>query len=90
MVSLAEHHQHSAYERTVFVYFEPIFGTMWMSSCFFRSFNTRTGNGLIITALERGGGRVCLPAISAPIRARITKLGRPERHASEFYGVQFW
>ena len=40
--------------------------------------NTRTGKGLRITRPgKRGGGQILsLPAISASIRARITKLGK--------------
>ena len=41
--------------------------------------NTRTGKGLRVTrpGKEGGGGQILpLPAISAPIRARITKLGK--------------
>ena len=40
-------------------------------------FNTRTGKGLRITRPGKGGGQILpLPAISASIRARITKLGK--------------
>ena len=44
------------------------------------SFNTRTGKGLRITRPgKRGGGQILtLPAISASIRARVTKLGKPK------------
>ena len=38
--------------------------------------NTRTGKGLRITRPGKGGQILPLPAISASIRARITKLGK--------------
>ena len=39
--------------------------------------NTRTGKGLRLTRPGKGGGQILpLPAISASIRARITKLGK--------------
>ena len=39
--------------------------------------NTRTGKGLRITRPGKGGGQILpLPAISASIRARVTKLGK--------------
>ena len=40
------------------------------------SINTRTGKGLRITRPGKGGQILPLPAISAPIRARITKLDK--------------
>ena len=41
------------------------------------TFNTRTGKGLRITRPGKGGGQILpLPAISASIRARITKFGK--------------
>ena len=39
-------------------------------------FNTRTGKGLRIPRPGKGGQILPLPAISASIRARITKLGK--------------
>ena len=38
--------------------------------------NTRTGKGLRITRPGKGGQILSLPAISASIRARVTKLGK--------------
>ena len=46
--------------------------TQWTAA-----FSTRTGKGLRITRPGKGGGQILpLPAISASIGARITKLGK--------------
>ena len=52
--------------------------------------NTRTGKGLRITRPGKGGQILPLPAISASIRARITKLGKRKDTPVNFMVCNFW
>ena len=51
--------------------------------------NTRTGKGLRITRPGKGGQILPLPAISASIRARITKLGKRKNMPVNFMVCNF-